>query len=138
MRVQKILDIIILAMGFMVCVLCACTHLKPFTDISPTRAEELIRVNRADPHFIILDVRTPEEYAPEHLEGAINIDFKASDFTTRLDSLNKSSTYMVYCRSGGRSAKALALMKTKGFRRAYNLQGGIIRWKSESRSIQTR
>jgi len=133
-QVYKIFKIIILCPGFLVTFLYACTHLKPFIDISPQQANEIIRTNRNNPHFVILDVRTADEFNPEHLEGAINLDFKSVNFTVRIDSLDKSATYLLYCRSGGRSAKAMALMKNKSFRRVFNLKGGIIRWKQESRT----
>lgn len=137
-QVYKILKIIKLTTGFLVTFLYACSHLKPFIDISPVQADEMIRANRDNPHFVILDVRTADEFNPEHLEGALNLDFKSVNFTVRIDSLDKSATYLLYCRSGGRSAKAMTLMKTKGFPKVYNLQGGITRWKKESRSLQTR
>lgn len=77
-----------------------------------------------EPNMIILDVRTPEEYAAGHVDGAVNIDFYASDFTGQLKKLNKSDAYSIYCRSGARSGKALVIMNDLGFTNVADLQGG--------------
>jgi len=63
----------------------------------------------------IIDVRTPEEFASGHLEGATNINLQSSGFTSQIQSLPKDSSYVVYCRSGNRSAEAVAQMKAAGF-----------------------
>ena len=76
--------------------------------------------------YLILDVRTKAEFDQLHLTDAINIDFYASDFKTQIDSLDKTKTFFVYCRSGNRSGKTMALMKELGFKKVYNLAGGII------------
>lgn len=63
----------------------------------------------------IIDVRTPEEYADGHLEGAQNINLQSSTFTAEIGALPKDASYVVYCRSGNRSADAVAQMKAAGF-----------------------
>ncbi len=63
----------------------------------------------------IVDVRTPGEYAEGHLEGAVNIDVTASDFAENLAELDPGADYVVYCRSGNRSAQAAARMADAGF-----------------------
>ena len=62
----------------------------------------------------IIDVRTPEEFAAGHLEGAINMNVEDSTFATQIATLDSSSKYIVYCRSGNRSAIATALMNDAG------------------------
>lgn len=64
---------------------------------------------------IIVDVRTPAEYNEGHLEGAVNIDVQAPDFLIILGQLPTDGDYIVYCRSGNRSAQAVEIMTTKGF-----------------------
>jgi len=64
---------------------------------------------------IILDVRTPEEFAAGHLDGAILVDIKDPSFDTKLAALDPSVSYVVYCRSGNRSAQAVERMKAAGF-----------------------
>ena len=64
---------------------------------------------------VVIDVRTPEEFAAGHLAGAQNIDVQSSDFATRIAALDSGAAYLVYCRSGNRSAAAAAAMAASGF-----------------------
>jgi len=88
------------------------------------------RADRAD--FVVLDVRTPEEFAAGHLpvEGGTlrNLDFYADGFRQQLDRLDRDVTYLVYCRTDNRSGEAIAMMQNLGFERLYNLDGGIVAW----------
>ncbi len=86
-------------------------------------------------NVVILDIRTPEEYASGHLENAINIDFYAADFSAKLQQLNKETTYMVYCRSGNRSSSAFKQMEQLGFKSIYELNGGINSWIKYGNSV---
>lgn len=78
----------------------------------------------------IVDVRTPEEFTPEHLDNAININWFADDFTQKSENLDKSKAVFVYCKSGARSAKAAAKLEELGFKKIYQLEGGILKWYS--------
>lgn len=80
-------------------------------------------------HAVVLDVRTAEEYAQGHIPAAQNIDVLKEDFLQNISGLDKSKTYLLYCRSGKRSGKALQLMKEKGFDRVKHLKGGFEAWK---------
>ena len=100
-------------------------------DITPQEAFALIQNNQNNPDFAIIDVRTPEEFAEEHIENAIDIDFRSESFQDELNKLDKNKTYLVYCRSGVRSGNALDIMAELNFREAYNMSGGIIAWKAE-------
>ncbi|KGF01647.1 sulfurtransferase [Actinomyces sp. S6-Spd3] len=71
----------------------------------------------------ILDVRTPAEYAEGHLEGAVNIDVTDPGFEDAIASLDPNGAYSVYCRSGQRSGKAVAIMEQKGFKNVTNVGG---------------
>ena len=84
---------------------------------------------------VVLDVRTPDEYAGGHLAGALNLDVNAADFAARVAQLDKTATYAVYCRSGSRSATALGIMKKAGITEAYHLGGGIGAWTSAGRPV---
>lgn len=95
--------------------------------ISPAMARELIAANTGNPEFVILDIRTPEEYAAGHIDGAENIDFY-NYFETAVSGLNKSKTYLVYCRSGHRSGQALEVFKNQGFAEVYDISGGYENW----------
>jgi len=77
-------------------------------------------------NVVVIDVRTPEECAEGYLKGADKfIDYKNSTFEKQIDALDKQKTYIVYCRSGNRSSKALSKMREKGFTNLYELEGGI-------------
>ncbi len=64
---------------------------------------------------ILFDVRTPEEYAAGHLEGAQLLDFNAGDVEAAIPELDPNAEYAVYCRSGNRSGQTVALLKDAGF-----------------------
>ncbi len=78
--------------------------------------------------LVVLDVRTPEEFADGHIAGSANVDFYAADFLDRLDTLDKDTPYFVYCRSGNRSASTVQAMRDLGFSEVYELGGGVITW----------
>lgn len=78
--------------------------------------------------FVLIDVRTEDEFKSGHLKGATNIDFYKETFEDDLDTLDKRKRYLVYCRSGNRSRQTMFLMKDLGFEEVYNLANGIISW----------
>jgi rhodanese-related sulfurtransferase len=96
--------------------------------ISPEKAKAMVEKNRGSGNFVILDVRTPEEYGKGHLKGAMLINFYDKDFKAQVSRLDKNKTYLVYCRSGSRSASATDIMKGLGFKRVYTMNGGITLW----------
>ncbi|NBP66482.1 MAG: thioredoxin [Bacteroidetes bacterium] len=79
---------------------------------------------------IVVDVRTPGEYQGGHLAEAVNIDFNDGGFQQNISKLDKSKEYFVYCLSGGRSAAAAEMMRSMGFAKVYELDGGMIAWRS--------
>lgn len=83
----------------------------------------------------LVDVRTPQEYADGHIEGAINIDFTDENFETLLSGVDKSKPVAVYCGRGGRSGKCSAYMKKAGFTKIYDLDGGITEWKYKGKPV---
>lgn len=85
----------------------------------------------AEEGVIILDVRTPGEFAEGYVSGAQNIDFQSGSFENVIATLNKSATYAVYCRSGKRSGEAVKILHDAGFHTVYNLEGGVIDWANE-------
>ncbi|MGB0870240.1 MAG: rhodanese-like domain-containing protein [Flavobacteriales bacterium] len=80
---------------------------------------------------IILDVRTPQEFNLGHIPKAQNIDFRSSDFENLISSLDKETTYLVYCHSGVRSSNAISKMKKLGFKYLYDLKGGFVSYKNQ-------
>lgn len=78
--------------------------------------------------LVILDVRTPEEFAQGHLEDALMIDFYLDDFADRVADLDPDVPYLVYCRSGNRSGQTAAIMEEYGFTDVADVDGGIMSW----------
>lgn len=94
-----------------------------------TFADKLEKTNHT-----LVDVRSPEEFATNHITGASNIDINGSDFAQKAALLDKSKDVLVYCKSGGRSAKAVAELQKMGFK-VFDLQGGILSWQSKGLPI---
>lgn len=90
-----------------------------------------------DNNAILLDVRTPAEYREAHLKGARLIDINGGNFVQEIEKLDKSKTYYVYCRSGGRSSTACGIMSGKGFDKLVNMSGGITRWMAEGMPVES-
>jgi len=82
----------------------------------------------ASDNYILLDVRTSEEYNNGHLKGSINIDYFSDDFSDEISSLGLESPILVYCRSGNRSGKAMKIMYDLGFIEVKNFIGGYKSW----------
>ncbi len=87
-------------------------------------------VLRETPDAVIIDVRTPAEFAAGHIEGAINIDYLSPDFWDQMERLDPERTYFVYCRTSRRSVRTCTLMRNGGFQRVYHLDGGWNLWQA--------
>lgn len=84
----------------------------------------------------IVDVRTPQEFADGHLPNAININIMGSNFEAETAKLDKDKPVLVYCKSGGRSAKAASNLKAQGFKNISDLDGGITSWRQAGKAIE--
>lgn len=90
--------------------------------------QDFIHQAKADTSAVILDVRTPAEYAEGHLEGAKLLDYiNAEAFDAGVKTLDKANIYYIYCRSGRRSHGACEKMKAQGFK-VYDMEGGYLNW----------
>ncbi len=103
-----------------------------FPEVTVDQAQELIHKHTPDATFVIMDVRTPEEFAEGHLSGAMNVNVMAPDFERQLGALDRGKTYLVYCRTGNRSAKAIQVMERLGFRSVYHMFEGIVGWQKRA------
>lgn len=146
--VKKIREVLLVAL-----VLCFCISQtafaqteKPIPDyqiienITPEKAYSLIQSYREGcpcnrENFVIIDVRTPEEYANGHIENAINLDYYSETFKDELNKLDKNKAYLIYCRSGRRTGTVLDIMKELGFTEVYNMLGGITQWEAKGLPI---
>jgi thioredoxin len=93
---------------------------------APAFAEKI----KNTPHAQILDVRTPQEFAGDHIENAKNINWLNADFATNAATLDNTKPVFVYCKAGSRSNKAAAKLEEMGFTNIYDLQGGILKWEA--------
>lgn len=92
-------------------------------------------VKAAEPGVVVIDVRTPDEYAAGHVEGAFNLDVEAPTFSSVISELDKGATFVVYCHSGRRSGAATDAMAEAGFTSIYNLEGGMADLQSAGATI---
>jgi len=97
--------------------------------LSPPEAREAIGKRSGDPGFVLLDVRTPEEFNEERIPGAVMVDYESPSFRDDMAKLDRRKTYLVYCRTGNRTNGALKVMRELGFPDVSVLAGGITKWK---------
>lgn len=101
-------------------------------NINVTTAQEVINKEK----IVLLDVRTPDEYAQGHIPGAQNLDFYASNFEEELKKLDPNQHYVVYCASGNRSGKAGKMMENLQFQHVQNVMGGFQAWQSQNLPVE--
>ncbi len=77
----------------------------------------------------LVDVRSPKEYEEDHIVNSQNIDFSSPTFEDDIKKLDKTKPVILYCKSGKRSAKCAEKLKSAGFEKIYELEGGISKWK---------
>ena len=99
-----------------------------FKTISLKETFELIKKNKENPGFTIIDLRSPEQHQKEYIENSVNINFKDEDFLPRLSTLNKNKTYLIHCKVGSIGKRTLGKMEQQGFKQVYNIEGGIENW----------
>jgi rhodanese-related sulfurtransferase len=104
------------------------------TKVTPAQGQELIQQLRAE--LTIIDVRTADEFAAGHIEGAVNYDIEGGQFSALIEPLDRSKPYMVYCHSGRRSALAADAMVAAGFTQVYDL-GGLSDWSAAGLPVVT-
>ncbi|MFT4682848.1 MAG: rhodanese-related sulfurtransferase [Flavobacteriales bacterium] len=128
---------------FSILLLTSCATDAPSDDKSGSQINKYEDINVAEfkakfattEPFQLLDVRTPEECAEGVIENALAMDFYDDSFDADLNTLDPNVPVLVYCRSGGRSGKAMDMMQSKGFVEVYNLDGGITAWKEAGEDI---
>jgi rhodanese-related sulfurtransferase len=101
-------------------------------NVAPDEFERLSK----EPNTVILDVRTPKDYAAGHIKGSVLIDFSAKDFEAKIKQLDRTKTYLVHCAVGGRSAQACNKMDAFAFPKVVNLLGGIKAWEKAGKPVE--
>ena len=124
------IPIFIICLGFMLPLLSAQENTRIMT-VSVKEAADLIDKHVGDSDFAILDIRTPGEFQSGHLKSAILIDFYSQTFVDQLSRLDKEKKFLIYCRTGNRSARSLEIFKKLKFQKIYHMANGISTWKSE-------
>jgi rhodanese-related sulfurtransferase len=92
--------------------------------VNPAQAQKLIAAKKV----VVLDVRTPKEFAAGHIAGATNINFQSADFAKTITGLATNQAYLVHCAVGGRSTQALPKLEQLQLQSIYHLDGGIKAW----------
>ena len=128
------IPIFILCLGFILPSLSAQDSTRIIA-VSAKETADLIDKHNGDDEFAILDIRTPGEFQSGHLAKSIPIDFYSPTFADQLNRLDKTKTFLVYCRTGNRSTKSLKLFKKLKFQKIYHMASGISAWKSESFTV---
>jgi len=104
-----------------------------FIDVNVAEFQQLISKEKVQ----LVDVRTPEEFKAGHIKNAILINYMSADFKDKaFKGLDKSKPVLVYCASGGRSAKSAKIYKEAGFTKVYNLLGGFNAWSAKNLEIE--
>lgn len=112
---------------------CANENQSEIKVISPEEMQTLLELDDVQ----IVDVRTPEEYKDGFIDNSQNIDFNSPTFDEDITKLDKSKPVILYCKSGGRSAKCSQKLKEAGFVKIYDLEGGITQWKFKGFELET-
>ena len=109
---------------------------KLMSKIAPAQAAEIIERHHDDPRFFILDVRTLAEYEQGHIAGAKLMDSANPALEQELAKLERNAMYIVYCRSGRRSAQVVEKMQNLGFFSVYDLENGLAQWSKEGFALE--
>jgi rhodanese-related sulfurtransferase len=105
----------------------------PVQNVNEVQAREII-ASRSD--IVIVDVRTPDEYNAGRIPGAVLINVSDPSFASLVDKLERSRTYLVYCRSGARSIRAVDQMVGMGFTSIIHLTGGFLSWSGAGYEVE--
>ena len=112
-------------------VLCQLAHAQENKNPSTLSAKDFQQKTK-ESNAVIIDVRSPGEFNSEHISGASNINVESDQFGEQISKLDRSKSYLVYCGVGKRSALAAELMRSAGFKKVFNLDGGLEAWKKEN------
>lgn len=106
-----------------------------FGEVKDVTVEEAAAKLKKDPKMVVVDIRTPGEFAGGHLKGALNLDFNADDFEKKLAKLDREKIYLMHCMSGGRSTASIAVWDRLGFKKVFHLKAGAMGWKNEGQPM---
>lgn len=99
------------------------------------KSDAFEKMLQTDKTVQLVDVRTPGEFAGGHIQGAVNHDFYAADFAQKMAKLDKNKPVMVYCAVGGRSGATAGQLQKLGFKKVYDLEGGMGAWNKAGKKV---
>ena len=103
------------------------------TEISMISESDFVEIQDSD--YILIDVRTQDEFDLGHIDSAINLDFYSDTFQNEILSLPKNEKIVLYCRTNNRSSKTAAILKQNGYRDILVISGGITEWVKNGNDI---
>lgn len=118
---------------FMLTTLIACSQDMNIKTVDSKEAYQLIQ---KEIKLVILDVRTPGEFAQGHVKGALNIDFHQAGSLDQINTMDKNATYLVYCRTRNRSGAVVNSMSQNGFKNIIQMTDGITGWNMNNLPVE--
>ncbi len=122
----------LIAVATLVCVAPALAE-NPVTNVKPDEAAKLLKEKEG---IQAVDVRTPEEFGDGHIPGAKNTNVLGDDFKAAVAQLDAAKPVLVYCRSGGRSSRALMTFRELGFTQIFHLNEGLMSWEDAGLELE--
>ncbi|MGB9980257.1 rhodanese-like domain-containing protein [Methanobacterium sp.] len=109
---------------------------REFEEVEPKEVFNILEKHRGNPDFVVLDIRTPEEYDEGHIENAYFLNIKSEGFENELDKMDKNKKYFVYDNVEDRSRKTVELMEKQGYKEAHIIMGGMNKWKERRLPVE--
>ena len=104
------------------------------SEVQHVKAEEFLKLIESGEGQLV-DIRTPKEYKAGHIRGAIMVDYYAPTYKEYLSKLDKETPIYIYCRSGNRTGRSVALLQQLGFKKIVNLHRGLIDWNNSGYTL---
>ena len=104
-------------------------------EVAEVTVKEAVARMKKEPKLVVIDVRTPREFAKGHIKGAINLNMRDKDFAERLAKLDRKKTYLMHCASGGRSAASIPVWKQLKFEKVLHLTAGAKGWQKAGQTL---
>jgi len=124
-----------LLLPFLALLFCSFTTITAQTKIE-VNSKQVNSMLQKDKKWIVLDVRSAEEFNSGHIKGALNIDIRQPDAFSKIDKLNKNAKYIVHCRTNHRSGMAVEHMMQSGFKNIYQMMDGWSGWLTNNLPVQ--
>ena len=132
MKIKLVVLLFVSSLVFVNCKDRNAQEVKTIQLISVAEMEEALKADDVQ----LVDVRTEREYKKGHLVNAKNIVYQGANWDEQVASLDKDKPVYVYCAKGGRSAKCAALLEEAGFKKIFDLDGGITQWVNEGKKVE--